>query len=185
MGGFRASRLGLVLLAAGTGTAAHVAGYFAVFHDAHGRAEALHRSGHDYLAFLAVPLVLAAAGGLALSLRRGLHRTARPVAQAEAFRFLLGVQVAGYLGSEILERGLTGELLAPETLVVWAAGAALQVVFAAAGALLYVAAERVGVAVASARRVRGRDSHVRSRPRSSRPRRIAPLIRLAPRAPPA
>lgn len=173
------------MLAAASGTLAHVGGYFVLFRDAHAGAEALHRTGHDYLGFLAIPLIVVGVAGVALAFGRGYLGAGR-IAPRAAFRFLLPVQVAAYLASELAERGLTGELFHTETLVVWAAGIGLQVIVASAAAMVYVAAERAGAAVSSARRPRFVAAPIVPECESIvRPRRFDFLRALAARAPPS
>jgi hypothetical protein len=160
----RTRRCALLLslpLAATGSLLAHCFAYRLVEPDAHMRAHMLHESGHGYLMYgplifaLALALVLLAVGVHAYETYRG--RTPRVVAPPWLFGALPPV---GFVLQEHLERLVHTGSFAPHAFVEpsFLVGLWLQIPFAAAAFLLaralLRAAERLGMALARARRFR-------------------------------
>ena len=130
---------------------AHTLAYLVVIPDPHQRAFVLQRTGHVYLPAIAQAALVLAVAGVAAVIVRAL---ASERGRAESFRRLAGpmivVQVAAFVGQEVLERLLTHtplvDLLHDHLLLT---GIVIQGVVALAGAVLLVQFGRVAARIAA------------------------------------
>jgi hypothetical protein len=156
------------------------------------RAELLDSTGHRYFSLLVAAVSVALVIGLGAFVAESLAAGRASLAPRRLFSYTLvrltGLQAAGFLVLEALERLMGGEhhfasalLSEPATLL----GVALQLLSALIAAALLVLLRRVIVTITASRRGRRRSSVVIGEPPGALPRLSSAVSDAAPRAPPA